>query len=224
MQEDFAEDEAFAYKAELTAGMFLSTNGGLPGGIRVKYAWQRKKKKKQFNLVSLDIANIRHPKEVRYASDSGNGYFILNKMNFLFVVRPSVGREFLLFQKSSEEGLELKLNTSFGPSIGLQKPYYIIVSNGLQSSETVAYRPGLRADRILGNSFFSGFDEITPVLGTHARVSLEFGVSAWDNFVTGVELGFQIEMFSRKVEIIPYTENKATFTSAFVNLYFGKRY
>lgn len=224
MQEDFAEDEAFAYKTEITGGMFLSTNGGLPGGIRAKYAWQRKKKPKQFNHISLDIANIRHPKEVRVASDSGNGYFILNKMNFLFVIRPSVGREFLLFQKSSEEGLELKLNTSFGPSIGLQKPYYIIVSNGRQTSETVAYTPNLFPGRILGNSFFSGFDEITPVLGLHARVSLEFGVSAWDDFVTGVELGFQVEAFSQKVVIIPNVENKATFTSAFVNLYFGKRH
>ena len=224
VQENFAEDEAFAYKAELTGGMFLSTNGGLPGGIRVKYAWQRKNKPKQFDHISLDIANIRHPKEYRAASDSGNGYFIVNKMNYLFVIRPSVGREFLLFQKSSEEGLELKLNTSFGPSIGLQKPYYIIVSNGRQSSEIVAYQPGVRADRILGNSFFSGFDEITAVLGLNARVSLEFGVSAWDDFVTGVELGFQVEAFSRKVIIIPYSVNKATFTSAFVNLYFGKRY
>ncbi len=185
---------------------------------------RRKKKPKQFNHISLDIANIRHPKEVRYASDSGSGYFVLNKMNFLFVIRPSVGREFLLFQKSSEEGLELKLNTSFGPSIGLQKPYYIIISKGRESSETVAYKPGLVVDRILGNSFFSGFDEITPVLGANARVSLEFGVSAWDDFVTGVELGFQIETFSRKVVIISNVENKATFTSAFVNLYFGKRH
>ena len=106
----------------------------------------------------------------------------------------------------------------------MQKPYYIIVSNGRQSSETVAYNPDLIPDRILGNSFFSGFDEITPVLGVNARVSLEFGVSAWDDFVTGVELGFQVEAFSRKVVIIPYSVNKSTFTSAFVNLYFGKRY
>ena len=223
VQENFAEDEAFAYKAELTAGMFLSTNGGLPGGFRFKYAWQRKKKTKQFNHVSFDIANIRHPKEIRFSSDSGNGYFIANKTNYLFVLRPSVGREFLLFQKSSEEGLELKLNTSFGPSIGLVKPYYIIVSNGNQSSQTIAYRPGVRADRILGNSYFSGFDEISAVLGVNARLSLEFGVSAWDDFVTGVELGFQIEAFAKQVEMIPYSVNKSVFTSAFLTVYFGKR-
>lgn len=224
MQEDYAEDEIFAYKAELTGGMMFSTNGGIPGGIKVKYAWQRKKKTKQFNNLSLEISNIRHPKEYRVASDSGSGYFIYNKMNYLFVIRPNIGREFLLFRKSSEEGLELKLVTSFGPSLGLLKPYYIIVSNGRRSSETVAYEPGVRADRILGNSFFTGFDNLTPVLGVNARVSLEFGVSAWDDFVTGIELGFQIESFTKKVVIIPYAVNKSTFTSAFVNFYFGKRY
>jgi hypothetical protein len=224
VQEDFAEDEAFAYKAELTGGVLFNTNGGIPGGVRVKFAWQRKKKPNQFNNVSLDIVNIRHPKEFRAQSDSGNGFFIYNKTNFLFVVRPNYGREFLLFRKSSEEGIELKLVTSVGPSIGLVKPYYIIASNGGGRTTTVRYEPGVRADRILGNSFFSGFDEMSAVIGANARVSLEFGISAWDIFVTGVEMGLQVESFTKKVVIVSYADNKALFTSAFVNFYFGKRY
>jgi hypothetical protein len=224
VQEDFAEDEAFAYKAELTGGVLMSTNGGIPGGIRVKYAWLRKKNNKQFNCLSLDIVNIRHPKEYRTPSDSGNGYYIYNKTNFLFIVRPNYGREFLLFRKSSEEGLELKLVTSVGPSIGLVKPYYILVSNGNGSSTPVHYVPGVRADQILGNSFFSGFDQMSVVMGANARVALQFGISAWDTYVTGVELGFQIDALSQKVIIISYADNKSFYTSAFVNFYFGKRY
>lgn len=225
VQEDFAEDEAFAYKAEFTGGILFNTVGGIPGGFRFKYAWLRQKNTKQFNNVSLDIVNIRHPKEIRVAADSGSGYYILTKMNYLFVIRPNYSREFLLFRKSSEDGIELKLVTSAGPSLGLVKPYYIIVSNGLGGrTTTVPYDPQVRSPRILGSSFFSGFDHLKLVPGLNARVSLEFGISAWDEFVTGVELGFQAEILSEKVIMMPYSKNKQIFTSAFVNFYFGKRY
>ena len=78
VQEDFAEDEAFVYKSDISAGVLFSTNGGIPAGFRTKYAWQHAKKSKQFHQLSLDIVNIRHPKEYRLASDSGSGYFIYN--------------------------------------------------------------------------------------------------------------------------------------------------
>ncbi|HAR20066.1 MAG TPA: hypothetical protein DCR46_05350 [Cytophagales bacterium] len=224
VQEDFAEDEAFVYKSDISAGVLFSTNGGIPAGFRAKYAWQHAKKSKQFHQLSLDIVNIRHPKEYRLASDSGSGYFIYNKTNFLFVVRANYGRELLLFRKSSEEGTELKLVASAGPSIGLVKPYYVLASNGRGLSTPIHYEPGVRIDRILGNSFFTGFDEISAVLGANARISLEFGISAWDIFVTGVEMGFQAEALTKKVPIIAFADNKSVFTSAFVNFYFGKRY
>ena len=224
MQEDFSEDEAFAYKAEFTGGIMFHTLGGIPGGIKFKYAWQRHKNVKQFNNISLEIVNIKHPKEVRFAADSGNGFFILNKVNHFFVVRPNFSREFLLFRKSSEEGLEMKLITSAGPSVGLIKPYYIIVSNGNGKTSVVPYASIGNNSSILGNSFFSGFDHMSATIGLNARVSLEFGISAWETFVTGIELGFLIEAYTKKIVIVENSRNNSAFTSAFVNIYFGKRY
>lgn len=226
VQEDFSDEEAFAYKAEFTAGILFNTVGGLPGGIKLKYARQREKKPKQFTNFSLDIVNIRHPKEFRVATDSGSGYYILEKMNYLFVIRPNYGREFLLFRKSTEDGLELKLITSIGPSIGLAKPYYVTVSQGRGRTATIPYKSlsNSNSGSILGSSFFSGFDNTEIVMGANARVSVEFGISAWDTYVTGIELGFQAEVFSKKVELVANENNRSVFTSAFVNIYFGKRY
>ena len=224
VQEDFSEDEAFAYKAEFTGGILFHTLGGIPGGIKLKYSCLRQKNTKQFNSLSLEIANIKHQKELRLAADSGNGFFIYDKVNYLFSLRTNYGREFLLFRKSSEEGLELKLVTSLGPSFGLIKPYYVIVSNGRGITRTIPASESNDNSRILGNSFFSGFNRITPTLGVNARVSLEFGISAWDTFVTGIELGFQLEAFTKKIIIIENARNRSAFSSAFVNIYFGKRY
>ncbi len=224
VQEDFAEDEAFAYKAEFTAGIMFNTVGGIPGGIRLKYAWQREKKPKQFHNISFDIVNIRNPKEFRYPTDSGSGYYIYDKANYLFVLRPNYSREFLLFRKSSEDGIELKLVLSGGPSFGLVKPYYVSVSYGRGRTATVPYNSSLNRGSILGSSFFSGFDQTSLVMGANARVSLEFGISAFDTFVTGIELGFQVEQFSKRIVLIANEKGRANFTSAFVNIYFGKRY
>jgi hypothetical protein len=224
VQEDFAEDEAFVYKAELTAGIMLNTVGGIPGGFRVKYAWQRQKKPKQFNNISFDIVNIKHPKEYRLPTDSGSGYYIYQKINYLFVLRPNFSREFLLFRKSSEDGIELKLVVSAGPSFGLVKPYYVTVSYGRGGTATVPYSPSLNQGQILGSSFFSGFDQMQLVMGANTRVSMEFGISAFDTFVTGVELGFQVEQFSQKIYMIAEEPGRSNYTSAFVNIYFGKRY
>jgi hypothetical protein len=223
VQEDFSEDEAFKYKSEFTAGIMFNTVGGIPGGIRVKYAWQRKKKPTQLNNLALEIVNIRHPKELRQLSDSGSGSFIPEKLNFLFVIRPSIGREFLLFRKSSEDGIELKLITNAGISFGLMKPYYILVSTGGGKSTAVAYQPGTNTSRIMGNSFFSGFDQTKLVMGLNVRATLELGMSAWDKFVTGVELGFQAEAFTQRIQIMNADGNRQFFTSALINIYFGKR-
>ena len=224
VQEDFSEDEAFAYKSELTFGIQFNTTGGIPGGVKVKYAWQREKNSKQFNNVTWEIVNVKHPKELRLATDSGNGFFILHKTHYLFVVRTNYSREFLLFRKSSEEGIEMKLIASAGPSLGIVKPYYVIQSEGRGRTSTVPYREGDNIGPILGSSFFSGFGESEIVPGINARTSIEFGISAWDTFVTGIELGFQIEAFPKKIPIMAYAYNRSIFTSAFVNFYFGKRY
>lgn len=224
VQEDFEEDEAFVYKAEFTGGILFNTIGGIPGGIRLKYAWQREKKPKQFNNISFEIVNIRHPKELRVATDSGSGYYILDKVNYFFVLRPNYSREFLLFRKSSEDGIELKFVTSAGPSFGLVKPYYVTVSYGRGRFATVPFQPGISNGSILGSSFFSGFGGTKLVMGANVRASLEFGISAWDTFVTGIELGFQVEAFTKKIEIIANENKRSVFTSAFVNIYFGKRY
>jgi len=224
VQEDFAEDDAFAYKAEFTGGIMFNTIGGIPGGFRFKYAWQREKKPKQFHNISFDIVNIRSQKELRVATDSGSGYFIWDKVNYLFVLRPNFSREFLLFRKSSEDGIELKFVLSAGPSIGLVKPYYVTVSYGKGRIATVPYEHGMNEGSILGSSFFSGFGNMQAVMGINTRTSLEFGISAWDTFVTGIELGFQVEAFSRKIEIMANDGGRSVFTSAYVNIYFGKRY
>ena len=110
---------------------------------------------------------------------------------------------------------------SAGPTIGLETPYYVNLSRGRKEQ----YNPEVHSIiSIEGNSGpLRGLFESKVVAGLHIRPSLTFESNSTKSRVVGVQAGFLIEAFTRKIDILPETENSAVFTSAFIAIYFGKR-
>jgi hypothetical protein len=88
---------------------------------------------------------------------------------------------------------------------------------------SVPYDPGMHnTGNIVGSNFFGGLDKTKFVPGLHVKAALAFELSAFRNSVTGVEVGFLAEAFSRKPEIMVNAENRNFYTSGFISLYFGR--
>jgi hypothetical protein len=212
------------YTNEYSLGAQWNTVGDILGGISLRYA--HKVKDNRFRTFTLDLVNIRHPKEKRTSSDSTNNSYVYGKQNYFFVVRPSYGAEWLLFNKGDEEGVQVSWLVAGGPSIGILSPYYILYGPSSNNYQIVPFNSLSTANpaNTYGNAgLFYGLADAKIKGGLHLKTSLFFEASTWGETVSGAEIGLLAEVFSSEIVILPRSTNLQFFTSAFINIYFGMR-
>ncbi len=115
--------DSYEYNSEFTWGINKNSMGGLIGGFVFKKG--RKLSDNILETYGLEIMNVKHPQEVRRSSVSTGNFFVYGKRNFLYAIRFQYGRDFILFKKASQQGVEIKAVTSVGPTFGIVAPYYI---------------------------------------------------------------------------------------------------
>jgi hypothetical protein len=221
-----AQSDELAYSEEFTYGINFNTNAGLIGGFDFK--WAKAKGSKQYHCFGFGFVNVKNPKEYRFPNDATGNTFLAYKTNYLFVLRPFYGREFVLFRKAAEEGVHINAIFSGGPSIGMLKPYYVLYLENTANPNTalsIPYSEELNLNQIYGvGNFTDGLNETKISLGLHTKASLAFEFGQIKNSVVGLETGFVLEKFSKEQKIMAFTANKSFYTSAFITLYYGRKY
>ncbi len=226
------------YTSVTTYGITTNTNAGLLGG----FVFRQSKLipgtllgKRQFRYLSVEVVNVKHPKEYQQQSLSAGSRFVYGKENYLFVIRPQYGREIQLFRRSADEGVAINAIIAAGPSIGIIKPYYVEVATGQQSSRTLPYATAVKqqitGEIIGGGGFFEGLTESKLTLGVHLKTAVSFELSAFRNNTTGIEIGFLTEAYPKKIIILPNPDpnmspeigNRSFFTSGYITLFFGTK-
>lgn len=215
----------------LAYGATTNTNSGLLGGVVVRHssAIGTKKGHPLHRYIAIEAINIKHPKEKSEPTSIANR-FIYGKTNYLFSVRPQYGREIVYFKKNGEDGIGISLIVAGGPSIGIQKPYYIKYDRtGRGQIEVVQFDPNIHKEltRIQGSAgiwqdFFKGMS-INP--GAHLKIAANIDMNTFGNSLTGFEIGLTAEAFSRKPEIMSsqLSQNSQFYTAGFLTVYFGNR-
>lgn len=215
-QSPVADEE---YHTEIVFGAKSATNGGLISAVFFRHS--RLLRKDNLMHLGLEIANTKHPRETRQTTFTGNR-FIFGKANYLFSIRPHYGREKVFFKKAPQQGARISGMVSVGPSIGLETPYFINL--GKKAEPYDPKNPKHLRGSITGNAGpFRGLFSSKLILGVFFKAALTFETNSTKNKVFGIETGFTIEAFTRKVEIIPLANNRAVFTAAYLAIYFGKR-
>ena len=208
------------YNIENVFGIVKATNGGLISGFYYRHS--RKRTEKTLTNLGIELVNIKHPREAKETTFTGSS-FIFGKSNYLVAIRPTYGREKILFRKAPQQGARVTGLLAVGPSIGMEIPYYVELGNGNKEQ----YNPlnPAHARPFIGGSAgpFRGLGETNFVLGIHAKASLTFETNSTKQRVFGFELGFTVDSYTRQIEMLPLVENYSTFTAAFLAIYFGKR-
>ena len=232
-----SEDEN--YRTITTFGVTTNTNSGIIGGV----AFRQSKLLSgtllgypQYRYLSVELVNVRHPKEISSSLGQFGSRFIEGKENYLFVVRPQYGREVKLFQRSSDEGISVSGILAGGPSLGIIKPYYLEVSSGNNTRQVPASQINgsttPTGESVVGKgSLFQGLGESKFTVGLNIKAALSFELSAFRTSTTGVEIGFLTEVFPNRVVIIPNTTpggnradgNRNFFTSGYITVFFGNK-
>lgn len=216
------EDEDEEYSREFVWGINKNTNGGYIGGLNLKFS--NRVGDQVFRTYGFEAANVKHPKEARYLSNFG-GNFIRGKINYLYALRFSVGMERIMFKKGPQQGVQINLLASAGPSIGIISPYYVEYSDGAGSySYTVPYSPDLNTSGIYGPGRpLQGLGESSITPGLHARAGISFEFGTFKSNVSGLEIGVMAEGYTSNVQLMVVPESKWFWPSAYITLFHGSR-
>lgn len=213
----------YEYDTEVLFGINKNTNGGLIGGFSFKYGMRIDDA--SFQFFGLDLANVKNPKEVRYNTVLGNSY-IFGKSNYLYSLRPYYGRELILFKKAPQQGVQVSILGAVGPSIGLIAPY--IIEYQVSRIETVReqFDHKIHQSRfnILGpGRVFEGIGNSDLAFGANAKAAVYFEFGVFRSNVTGLELGYQFEGFTKEIPLMPTVENRQFFQSVYFTFFYGFR-
>ncbi|MCE7041871.1 hypothetical protein [Dyadobacter sp. CY312] len=223
------EENEDTYKTFTSAGLTTNTNSGILGGVVFRQSSAISSKlwgKNQYRYLAVELVNVKHPKELAEQNFNTGSRFVYGKRNYLFSLRPEYGRELALFNRHEDEGISISAIVAAGPTIGLEKPYMVQFRNSDGRTENRALDATMSnpyQDAIGGGSFFQGFGKTKIVPGVHIKTALTFELSAFRESVTGVEIGFLAEAFTRKTNIMLFAENRSFFTSGYLTLYFGSK-
>lgn len=220
-------DNNYEYSREFIWGINKNTNSGLIGGFVAKYGMEVKDG--LFQTFGVELINVKHPKEFRYWSNFTGNTFIWAKQNYLYAIRTQYGREKIIYKKAAQQGVQINGQIAGGPTFGLEVPYYIEYSAGSGGpSNTVReqFDPVRHSfNGIVGaGRLFQGLGEAKVVPGANLKAALSFEFGTFKSNVTGFELGFMAEAYTREIIIIPTATNKSFFSSAFITLFYGNRH
>ncbi|MDH5398243.1 MAG: hypothetical protein OEX02_08860 [Cyclobacteriaceae bacterium] len=218
------QSETYQYSTEFIWGFNKNTTGGLIGGVVLRTS--RKVADRFYESVGIEMVNIKHPREMRWNSVNTGNFFIYGKLNYLYAIRAQYGREYILFNKAADKGVEIKANAAAGPSFGLLNPYYVEVAFDPYGGESykVPYGPSIPYSSIRGaGSLFQGLSDTKMKFGANIKASLSFELGTLKSHVTGFEAGFLVDGYLGEIDMMVNAENKSLFPTAFVTLFYGTR-
>jgi hypothetical protein len=225
LQAQDKEDEG--YFSEFCAGINFNTNANIIGGVIAKYT--REIKNGQYHFFGLELLNVKHPKEQRVASSTTGNLYIYQKMNNLIPLRLQYGREFVVFHPAEEEGVQVNFIVAGGPTLGIVKPYMVEYDYG-NYSQIEPFDPNKNKNILGSGGLFSGVEKSKIVPGLNLKASFSFEFSQFRGSVTGIEVGGLVEGYTKHIQLVaipsfvtPQPYNANTFSSIFVNIFFGFR-
>jgi len=225
-------DEAVVlHDRSVYGGAILHTNGW---GAHVTFT--KNKGAFKSRLFQLDIVGMKHPKEVKsfnpYYDDSRS--YIYGKQNNFFVIRPTIGKKYLKFDKIRKSGVAIGYNWRVGPSLGFTKPVYLeigIPGEGGQFNYVDVivekYDPEKhKPEDIFGRaSGLRGFNELRLNPGVHGAFGLNFEYDPEREGIKGIEVGATIDYYPiEEIDIMAFADNKALFFNFYVALQFGAKF
>lgn len=167
--------------------------------------------------------------------------FVFGKQNNFYPLRVGVGEKRFLSEKGKRKGLAVGVSYEGGPTLGILKPYYLVLRH---TSDSPGNFTSIRSERysaenasrflnwddIFGaEKLTKGLDELGIVPGINIKGSLHFDWGAYGEFIRSAEIGLMADAFISAVpimadnEILGINNNQNIFLNLFVNLRLGKR-
>lgn len=220
------EEGQLVFNKHSIFGIKLNTDGYGISYEKGKFLTPRKTRVLQFELNEK-----KHPKEDKDAGSIdlfGNvNQYVFGKANNFYQFKAGYGQQYLIGGKSNKNGVSVSALWVGGLSIGLLKPYYVdavdIVTEE-RSRKKFTDIEDLSQYYYLGASGFTvGWGELKIDPGAHLKTALRFDYGRFNEVVSAIEAGVNIEYYSKGVLQMVNNKEKNLFFNAYVTVLFGKR-
>jgi hypothetical protein len=221
------EEGAIIFQKQTVFGIKLNTDGY---GMFLEMG--RMKTSRQSNLYSLELGERKHSKEERISTITGSylsNPYIYGKINNFYYAKLGYAQQRLIGNKGNKNGVAISAIYGGGLSVGLLKPYYLKVSSPQGAVRDVKYNkndsvfldnPGY----IAGSSGFSkGFGEMKLTPGVYTKTALRFDYGRYNELVSAIEVGLNLEFYSRKMPVMLLQKERQLFFNAYAAIEFGRR-
>jgi hypothetical protein len=203
-------------------------------GYGIMYEKGKIKSAFKTSLFQVEFNEKKHRKEDKQSRNDGTvifgNPFVYGKQNNFYQLKLGVGQQRMIGGKGNKNGVAVYGIFAGGLSIGLLKPYYIDVQDPPNSGETkqIKYSQADSAlfmgQEILGASgFVKGWGEMKFAPGVHAKTGLRFDWGRFNNAISAIEVGANVEFYAKKVEQMVGVEPKQFFLNGYLALVFGNR-
>jgi hypothetical protein len=222
------EEGNLAYIKQNGFGIQLRTNG-----YGIFFEVGHRKTQRFTNTYSIELTEIKHPKEEKSGGGFFSNPFVYGKINNFYQAKLGYGQQYILGQKGNKNGVAVIALAQGGFSMGMMKPYYLNVSS---SGETIKYTPNDSATFLFydpnnsGAGFIKGWNEVKLTPGAYLKAALRFDFGRFNESVSAVEIGLSVEAYADKVSILaPVTNNESAvgpqrfFYQGHVAFVFGRR-
>lgn len=202
-------------------------------GFALNYGMSKFKTFKKKSLINVDLVSIDHDKEYKIfgSFDENAKKFIFGKFNSLYTVRFGFGNRKILYEKLRENGLQISMNYTVGPSLGLVKPVFLEVfkydfSGRIAGIATERYDPELHNFyNIYGRaSWTAGLMDTKINPGMFFKFGLDFDYSSNRDIINSLEVGACLDVFSKPVILMVENNNYRFYPSVYINCSIGNKF
>lgn len=225
------EDVNVLYRNEASFGVFVHSAGGF--GLAYRRGLHVTGKRKR--MFEVEIQNFKHPKEVKSVNsnfENAKG-FIYGKLNSILIIRPGVGYQNILYQKSDKKSVEIRYSYFLGGTLAFAKPVYLEIIHqnsvfGMPSTTitTERYNPEIHySDNIYGKApFFKGMEKTRLYPGAYAKLALSFEYANRYNGVKAIEIGAVVDVFAIPVPMMAFNKKEEAVVSLYLKFVWGKKW
>ena len=202
-------------------------------GFALNYGMSKFKTFKKKSLINVDLVSINHDNEYKIfgSFDENAKKFIFGKFNSLYTVRFGFGNRKIFYEKLRENGIQISMNYTVGPSLGLVKPVFLEVfkydfSGRIAGIATERYDPELHNFyNIYGRaSWTAGLMETKINPGMFFKVGLDFDYSSNRDIINSLEVGACLDVFSKPVILMVENNNYRFYPSVYINCSIGNKF
>ncbi|MBK7147803.1 MAG: hypothetical protein IPH78_03035 [Bacteroidetes bacterium] len=224
-----ADVRDYLYKKEISFGLRLQSNGFSLYG---EYGWIKDIYKTR--LIQIEYNYFVNYQQKRTKSLVQNGRaFNFGVQNRFHAIRVSGGIKRTIADKAARNGVRLSYSAFGGISLGLVKPYYLMLvqpTDGVLEIKPERYSEGdasrfLSLDSIVQAAPIRyGLGQIEPVPGIHGKFSLDFDWGSRDQMVKALEAGIMLDLYYKRIPVMVNKSNRFYQIGLYLAFHLGKRW